>query len=132
MRFLLDENMPDTVADFFRLRKYEVLLTREAFATGTPDALLAFASDNEGLIIVTRDKDFKQLKSMLPQGYQNRITSGSGQIVLHSLSILQIVPRLEQEWAFIEFGYQEAIREQKRFICRVTNTQVTFVRNATR
>ena len=124
--------MPDDVADFFRSRQYETLLTREAFATGTPDALLAFAADNEGLIIVTRDKDFKRLKLMLPQGYQNRITTGSGQILLHSLSVLQIVPRLEQEWAFIQFGYQEAFQEQKRFICKITNTHVTFTRNAVR
>ena len=82
MRFLLDENVPDQIAEFFRSKGHEVLLTREAFAAGTPDQLLLFASEVEGLIIVSKDKDFRRLKDMLPQGHHRRVTGGAGQILL--------------------------------------------------
>jgi len=129
MRFLLDENIPDQLARFFRERGFEVLLVRESFATGTPDQLLAFAAETDGLIIVTNDKDFRRLRQLLPQGHMRRITNGSGYILLAG-KIPQAASRLAQEWELIEFEHVRSTRDGRRFIVRITGSTIQFTSNS--
>lgn len=129
MRFLLDENVPDSLALFFQERGFEVLLARDSFASGTPDQLLTFAAETEGLVIVTKDKDFRRLRDLLPQGHQRRIATGAGYIIL-SGKIPQAATRLAQEWDLIEFDYERSRRDRRRFIVRITNTGIQFTSNS--
>ena len=68
MRFLIDENVADAVRRFIENRGYDVMVARDVFETGAPHEMLAFAVEHDGLILVSHDKDFKDLKRTLPQG----------------------------------------------------------------
>ena len=41
MRLLIDENVPDSVAQFFASRGHEVLYARDLLPRGTPDQVIA-------------------------------------------------------------------------------------------
>ena len=82
MRFLIDENVADGVGEWLHARGYEVFFARNLVARGSPDELLAFLVELNGLIIVTHDKDFRQLRRTLPQGHLKRVTNGAGRISL--------------------------------------------------
>ncbi|MEA2641644.1 MAG: hypothetical protein QOF51_3038 [Chloroflexota bacterium] len=74
MLILADENVPDSVAEFFRERGHEVHLVRELFLGGTPDPVIARIGDEMGAIIVTwNHKDFKHLAARIPSGEAARL-----------------------------------------------------------
>lgn len=128
-RFLLDENVPDAVGRFLARQGCEVLYARDLFARGTPDEILAFAVELDGLVLVTHDKDFKSLRRVLPQGHRTRIAEGSGQLILQ-VRESRAALRLEREWDAIEFHFASARRKRIRFIVRVTETSVIVTTNA--
>ncbi|HLZ68890.1 MAG TPA: DUF5615 family PIN-like protein [Dehalococcoidia bacterium] len=69
MLLLMDENVPDSVAAFFRERGHEVHLVRDLFPPATPDQVIALAGDREHAIVVTwNHKDFKRLAARIPVG----------------------------------------------------------------
>ncbi len=69
MLLLIDENVPDAAARFFRDRGHDVRLVRDLFAPGTLDPIIAAAGDELGAIVVTWNrKDFKRLASRVPEG----------------------------------------------------------------
>ncbi len=59
MRLLIDENVPERVAEVLAARGHAVMHSRSVFATHAPDELLALGAAIEGLVIVTHDKDLK-------------------------------------------------------------------------
>lgn len=68
MRFLIDENVPDSVARFLAARGHEVLYARELLPSGTPDQVIATLGDELECIIVSWDRDFDRLVSRAPTG----------------------------------------------------------------
>ena len=54
MRFLIDENVADAVRRCISGHGYETLVARDVFETGAPDEMLAFAVEQNGLILVSR------------------------------------------------------------------------------
>jgi predicted nuclease of predicted toxin-antitoxin system len=72
MRLLLDHNVPDSVAAVFRAAGHEVLLVRELLPTDSSDQLVATASELEGAILVSVDRDFKQIAPRIPKGMRGR------------------------------------------------------------
>jgi predicted nuclease of predicted toxin-antitoxin system len=121
MRFLTDENVADNVGEWLRARGYEVFVARDVVARGSPDELLAFLIEVNGLIIVTHDNDFKQLRRTLPQGQRNRVTNGAGRISL-SVPEARVVGRLEQVWDIVEFQYARAWSRNQRLVLTITLT----------
>jgi predicted nuclease of predicted toxin-antitoxin system len=73
MLLLIDENVPNSVAQFFRERGHDVRLVRELFLGGTPDPIIARLGDQMGAIIVTwNHKDFRRLAARIPTGASER------------------------------------------------------------
>src|SRR4051812_20705800 len=70
MRLLFDQNVPQSVIDFFAERGHEVQYSRDVLQQNSPDNLIAIAGALEGLIVFTNDKDFKRFREMFPQGFR--------------------------------------------------------------
>lgn len=69
MTLLIDENVPESVADFFRERGHNVLSVRDVLLPGTPDSVIAKYGNQIGAIVVTwNHKDFKKLITRVPDG----------------------------------------------------------------
>ncbi len=60
LKFLIDHNVPKSVSDFLKKRKFDVKLVKDVDAAMTDLRVLDLAK-NEGRIIVSNDKDFISL-----------------------------------------------------------------------
>lgn len=68
MRLLIDENVPQSVANFFASRGHTVEYVKDLFPARTPDPVIATIGDQMSAIVVTWDKDFETLVSRVPAG----------------------------------------------------------------
>jgi predicted nuclease of predicted toxin-antitoxin system len=68
MKLLIDENVPNSVAEFFISRGHEIQYVREVLAGGTPDPLIAKVGDSLSAIVVTWDRDFERVVRRVPDG----------------------------------------------------------------
>ena len=68
MLLLIDENVPNSVAEFFDSRGHDVRFVRDLFPAGTPDPVIATIGDRLAAIVVTWDRDFEKLVRRIPQG----------------------------------------------------------------
>ena len=69
---LVDENVPQSIADFFAGRGHEVKLVRDVLLPGTPDPVIAAVGDRLSAIVVTWDRDFEKLIQRVPTGNKQR------------------------------------------------------------
>jgi hypothetical protein len=129
IRFLLDENVPASVEAILLERGHTVLWSREAFSPSAPDRLLLFGADTEGLVVVTHDKDFSNLRSLVPEGHWRKFERGAGCLSLR-VKETQAVHRLRQEIRNVEHLHQEAAHEHRRFIMTISDTGFRVVTNA--
>jgi hypothetical protein len=58
IRFLLDNNVPDSVARFLRERGHDVELVREVMAANAKDPVVAVAAIEARRVLISWDKDF--------------------------------------------------------------------------
>ena len=68
MLLLIDENVPNSVAEYFASRGHQVRYVRDIFPGGTPDPVIATMGDRLSAIVVTWDRDFEKLASRVPAG----------------------------------------------------------------
>lgn len=117
MLLLIDENVPHSVAEFFRLRGHDVRLVRDLFPPATPDPVIALAGDELGAIIVTWNrKDFKRLAARVPQGGRQRYRN-LGRIVFrcneaHGRARTEALI----EWIEFEFAQVQKLRDRRLMI----------------
>ena len=128
MLLLIDENVPDSVAHFFRQRGHDVRLVRDLFPAGTADPIIAKLGDELGAIVVTwNHRDFKKLVARVPKGsgpalrrlgrINFRCNERSGK------------RRAEELVEWIEFEHDQVQRRRdKRLIVEITETSFRVVR----
>jgi predicted nuclease of predicted toxin-antitoxin system len=71
MTLLIDENVPNSVAQFFIDRGHSVSYVRDVLPAGTPDPVIARIGDRLSAIVVTWDRDFETIIKRIPQGNKN-------------------------------------------------------------
>ena len=72
MVLLIDENVPNSVGEYFKSRGHEVHLVRERLPAGTPDPVVAVIGDRLSAIVVSWDRDFENLVRRVPHGNRNK------------------------------------------------------------
>lgn len=70
LRFFLDNCVPDSVGRVLNRAGHDVIYQRSVIARDSPDALVALVSAENDAILVTSDRDHKQIASRL--GVSNR------------------------------------------------------------
>ena len=127
MRLLIDENVPDSVAVFLRERGHDVQLVRESFGQMTPDEFIAWAGDDLEAIVVTIDKDFRQIVKRVPVGGRRRFNS-LGRISLRCREtralarIREFIDDIEREHDRLQG------RPDQRLIVEITESSYRIVR----
>lgn len=73
MLLILDEGVPSSVAQFFRSQDFVTAAVQEYLAPGTPDPVIATATDHLGAMLVSQDRDFKKIARRIPEGNRQRL-----------------------------------------------------------
>jgi predicted nuclease of predicted toxin-antitoxin system len=111
VRLLIDEDVPQSVADYFRERGHEVILVRETLLPGTPDAAIAAIGDQiEAIVVTWNHRDFQRLASRASIGTRQRFRR-LGRISFRC-SQSRGRARLEQLIHSIEFEYEQSIKQR--------------------
>lgn len=112
------------VSEFLRDRGHAVETVGEAFAKGSPDALLLSSAELFEWVVVTFDKDFKRLIQQVPVGGRGRINRRAGRISL-SCREHEVRARFQELIEVIELAYELASRQGKRLIMQISLTSYT-------
>ncbi|HZL60079.1 MAG TPA: DUF5615 family PIN-like protein [Stellaceae bacterium] len=106
MHLIIDNNVPDSVAEKFKARGHKVELVRDILPADSPDQLIAAVGDQERAILVTGDRDFRQIAKRIPIGSKGRFRK------LSRISIECYEPRaaarVAEEMDVIELTYSQA------------------------
>ena len=115
MRLLLDQNVPNSVADVFRERGHEVQFVRDILPADSPDPLVATVSEDQCAILVSCDKDFDRIAPRIPKGSRSRFKKLS-RITL-ACSEPQAAQRVEKLMEYIELEFKNAFRQDPINAC---------------
>lgn len=109
MLLLIDENVPNSVAEFLASRGHDVRYVRDLLPAGVPDPVIAAVGDRIGAVVVSWDKDFDKLVSRVPPGNKTAFRR------LGRISFKCDYPkgrRLIERWIdHVEFHYERACRD---------------------
>ncbi len=72
MRFMLDENVPASVAERLAALGHQANFIRDFVPEGSPDPLVATVSENLDAILVSFDGDFEKIAPRVPEGERAR------------------------------------------------------------
>jgi predicted nuclease of predicted toxin-antitoxin system len=72
MYFMLDENVPQDVADMLIGHGHKAEFIREYVVPGAPDQIVATASQELEAILVSFDGDFETISPRIPKGQRSR------------------------------------------------------------
>jgi predicted nuclease of predicted toxin-antitoxin system len=72
MYFMLDENVPQDVADMLIGQGHKAEFIREYIVPGAPDQVVATASQELDAILVSFDGDFEAISPRIPKGQRRR------------------------------------------------------------
>lgn len=124
MQFLLDENVANSVLEMFLAAGHEAIFVRELLPVGSVDQLVAALADAQRSILVSHDRDFRQIAPRIPDGQKKRFRN------LSQLRLMCPEPRAASRirscLPFIELEYQQAEnRDNSRMLIEVKRTAVT-------
>lgn len=63
--FFTDQNVPDSVGRFIVDEGYELTRLRDVMVTNSPDPVIAIACSRSGHVLVTQDRDFRDIAKRL-------------------------------------------------------------------
>ena len=72
MRFLLDNNVPNSVADTLCGLGHDVALVRDVLSADAADPLVALTAESAGRVLISLDRDFQAIDPLKPDGRRPR------------------------------------------------------------
>jgi predicted nuclease of predicted toxin-antitoxin system len=127
VRFILDENVPNSVGEMLRSRGHEVSSIRDFTAQGAPDQVVATIAEHEEAVLVSHDKDFRKIAPRVPDGQRARFRRLS--IVRMQCPKPRSSERLQAAMPLIEFEFEERQRmPDRRMIVVIAKATVTVHR----
>lgn len=126
MRLPIDQNVPDSIAQFLRERGHDVTLVRNTLGRAAPDQLIDLTAAREGLIVVTLDKDFRRFRKQIHTVRQQPFLVGAGLIHI-ALRETLAASRLMDEIEMIEAYAARAVRGGKFLRVLLRESGIEFV-----
>lgn len=126
MLLLIDENVPNSVAQVFSERGHDVRHVRDLLPGGTPDPVIATVGDRLSAVVVTWDRDFERLVKRIPEGNRTKFRR-LGRI---SFRCNEVKGRalLERWIEMIEFHFAQAQEQSDfRMMVQIQETGVRFM-----
>lgn len=106
MRFMLDENVPNSASRLLSGRGYEVQYIRDLIPEGSVDPLVAFVAEDKAAVLVSHDGDFQRIAPRIPDGQKRRFKYLSR--IWLRCNEYQSAQRLEKAMSFIEGEFEIA------------------------
>ena len=103
MYFMLDENVPQDVADMLIGHGHKAEFARDYIVPGSPDQVVATASEELDAILVSFDGDFETIAPRIPKGQRARFRKLSR--IWLRCGEPQAAARLEKALDFVEREY---------------------------
>jgi hypothetical protein len=128
VRFLIDQNIPASVGRALDERGHSITHVRDILRPDSPDQLIAFLAIQEGFVILTHDRDFRNINELAPHGYRRRFHRAD-RIILGPTST-RAVPRLLAVLDLIEFMYEWTRTRHAQFRVDITEISVRIVDQA--
>jgi predicted nuclease of predicted toxin-antitoxin system len=123
MRFMLDENVPNSVAEMLTRFGHEVEWIRDYVPPGSVDPLVAVVAEELGMILVSFDGDFQHIAPRIPQGHRARFRRLSR--IWMRCSEPQAAQRLERALLLIQTEYELAAnRADSRMQIQIGNSYI--------
>lgn len=113
MRFLIDANLPRSTAGLLARFGHEPVDVRDVLPGGAADTEVARYAQSGGLVLLTRDFDFADVRNYPPADYNGLVVfdlpdDAVASVVLKALEALlaqsELVSRLPGRLAIIELG----------------------------
>ena len=123
---LIDECLPQSIANFFASRGYSVLVVGQALPAGSPDASVVAAALDQGAIVVTHDSDFRNMKASAT-GAGGRLQRAD-RIYFKKCSHAQALARVKHLIDVIETEYRIAKTTNSKFFIQITANSYTVFR----
>jgi predicted nuclease of predicted toxin-antitoxin system len=121
MRFLLDENVPHSVARSLVQNGHTVEFVADLLAAGSPDLVVAAASEQIGAVLVSMDKDFRSIgpRVQLGRGRFQRLSR-----IALMCNPVQASQRIEKAMSLIdaELLYAQEQPNDRRMIVSIGNS----------
>ncbi len=125
MLLLIDENVPNSVAEVFSRRGHEVKFVRDILPAGTPDPVVAMVGDKLSAIVVTWDRDFESIVRRVPEGNRAKFRA-LGRISFRCNEV-RGKEHLERWISMIEFHYEQALTKPDfRMIVHIQDSGAKF------
>lgn len=103
MHFMLDENVPQAVADMLTKHGHKAEFIRDYVPPGAPDPLVAVVSEELKAILVSFDGDFERIAPRIPVGQRARFRRLSR--IWMCCGEPQAAQRLEKAIALVQAEY---------------------------
>jgi predicted nuclease of predicted toxin-antitoxin system len=116
MRFLLDHNVPASVANVLRERGHTCILLVDVVPTDSTDPVVARVAEINDCILVTQDSDFRQIIKRIPDGAKSTVKRLS-RISLQCQSF-NCAKRIGLAMSFIEHEWElcQEARDKRMFL----------------
>lgn len=116
MRFMLDENVPNSAMRFLESTGCETQYIRDLVPEGSVDPLVAFVAEDEGAVLISHDGDFQKIAPRIPDGQKTRFKKLSR--IWLRCNEFQSAKRLERAFALIqaEFEFSQAQKDARMLI----------------
>jgi hypothetical protein len=125
MRFLVDQNIPVSVASVLLDRGFDTQHVRHVLRPDSPDQLIAYLAIQENFIILTHDKDFRNINALTPHGYRKRLKMAD-RVILGPTSI-HAAPRMAQVLDLVISMHQWAVSTRSQFRVDITAISIRLV-----
>ena len=126
MYFLLDENVPNSIARFLEADGHAVSFARDLVPLGSPDPVVATMAEEMGAVFVSLDGDFQKIAPRASFGRRRFRNLSRIWLRCHEPRAAQ---RMEAAISLIEFEYELAqARSDKRMIIRLGNDHIRMDR----
>lgn len=127
MLFFLDENIPAGVYEVLHRQGHEVKWTRDFLPLGSKDEVVARSAEINGAVLVSHDKDFKEIAPRIPKGA--RTTFRKLSMIRMECTKPQSPVRFATALPYIEFEFeQRRAMHDKRLIVAVKTSAITIYR----
>jgi len=123
--FFTDQNVPDSVGRYLMGCGHQVTRLRDVMLTTTADSIIAVACSQAGHVLVSHDKDFKEISKRL------QITQRQYRKLLHRIHLRCQEPsdvvRLKEAMSLIEAEWQ-LIKPDRPMVIEINDVSIRITR----
>jgi predicted nuclease of predicted toxin-antitoxin system len=126
IHFFIDNCVADSVGKVLRVAGHDVVFLRDSMPKDTKDPVIAVACSENAKVLVTHDKDFREIAKAL------NMTQKEYRMNLHRISLRCAEPvaasRISDALSLIEFEWDRCEQGKTQMVIEITNVAIRVLR----